>query len=74
MLHHYMVRRRWLAGTGEYPQHYAKGTASLSNLENLVITAATVPAPALILFGLLLNRGARTYFSSVRTTSPLLSP
>lgn len=49
-------------------------TTGFFNLENLWITIATVPAPALILFGLLGDRGVRRYFLSVRATSALLSP
>lgn len=49
-------------------------TTGFFDLENLWNTAATVPAPALILFGLLGDRGVRRYFTSVSATSALLSP
>jgi hypothetical protein len=49
-------------------------TTGFFDLENLWITAATVPAPALILFGLLGDRGVRRYFTAVSATSALLSP
>ena len=49
-------------------------TTGFFDLENLWITVATVPAPALIIFGLLMDRGVRRYFASVTSTSALLSP
>jgi cell division protein FtsW (lipid II flippase) len=42
--------------------------------ENLWITVATVPAPALIIFGLLVDRGVRRHFKPVSATSAVLSP
>jgi hypothetical protein len=49
-------------------------TTGFFDPENLWITVATLPAPALILFGLLVDRGVRRYFRSVSATSALLSP
>jgi cell division protein FtsW (lipid II flippase) len=46
-------------------------TTGFFNLENLWITLATVPAPALILFGLLVDRGVRSHFRSTVATSGL---
>jgi hypothetical protein len=49
-------------------------TTGFFDLENVWITVATVPAPALIIFGLLLDRGVRRHFTSARAPSALLSP
>jgi hypothetical protein len=42
----------------------AAATTGFFDLLNLWITVATVPAPALILFGLLVDRGVRGHFGS----------
>ena len=81
MLAHRMRPARWVAVTLEslillcgvllIP---VAVTTGFFDLENLWITTATVPVPALILFGLLGDREVRRYFTSVSADSASLSP
>jgi hypothetical protein len=72
---------RWLTVALEFPI-FLFGLVSLQvavltgffDPFNLGFTAATLLAPALILFALIVNRGVRRYFTSVSATSALQSP